>query len=509
VVALASTVCPSPARADYLAYLLDANGAGSEPDAAADLLEWAGPSEDSTLPAILAVAVKAAPPLQQARIDIAVAEAQISETWIRNDYLIKAQVAASKTNGGVIDGFPIDGSKSVSAGVDVVRSLSTGATVDVHAGTQYTDLEASGAASVFASAEWIDSVTASITQPLFKGRGHELFDATESKAVLNRDVTVLANRLAAIQVVQTIVSSYWDLVLAERQVAITQQSLDLARERLRVTQVQAQGGKTAPSEIPAVEQIIATRQEDVLNGELAVLSASIALRRAAGMPIGRGALGLRVASDVDIESATWDLGALTERAYAASPQLAELAKQGASATIDIEVTENGLMPQLDLALQAGPTGQAGGFVNAGKGLVELNQFTVGGSLTFSRSLSQWDVKGRSRELRTAREKIAVTAIDIRAQIADAMATAVSQLELAKRRVTLSQRAIDLANDNIRIETDRFNLGRSTNFDVLNRLEDLRQAQLRKTQAMIDWHKAQVVVTSLTGDLLPMYGIAVE
>jgi outer membrane protein TolC len=97
---------------------------------------------------------------------------------------------------------------------------------------------------------------------------------------------------------------------------------------------------------------------------------------------------------------------------------------------------------------------------------------------------------------------------VRAQIAQAMATAVAQVELAQRRVKLSQRAIELANDNIRIETDRFNLGRSTNFDVLNRLEDLRQAELRKTQAMVDWHKAAASVDALTTELLPMYGITI-
>ena len=81
--------------------------------------------------------------------------------------------------------------------------------------------------------------------------------------------------------------------------------------------------------------------------------------------------------------------------------------------------------------------------------------------------------------------------------------------LARRRVTLSQRAIELANENIKIETDRFNLGKSTNFDVLNRLEELRQAELRQAQALVDWHKAEVVIQSLTGDVLPAYGIAVE
>ena len=90
-----------------------------------------------------------------------------------------------------------------------------------------------------------------------------------------------------------------------------------------------------------------------------------------------------------------------------------------------------------------------------------------------------------------------------------MAAAVAQLEVAKRRVALSQQAIELANQNIKIETDRFNLGKSTNFDVLNRLEELRQAELRKTQAMIDWHKGEIVVEALTGDILPMYGITLD
>jgi outer membrane protein TolC len=308
---------------------------------------------------------------------------------------------------------------------------------------------------------------------------------------------------------QTVVSAYWDLVLAERQVAITDESLALTRERLRITQLGADGGKIAKSEIPAVQQIIATREEDVLTGELGVLNASIALRRAVGMSIGQGDLGLRVDGQLDIVDKKFDLGSLLERAYATSPELAELAKQSDSTTIDIAVTENGLLPQLDLALSAGPSGQDVGASSAAKQTVEFKQYTVGGTLTFSRSIGQNDVRGRARELRMARDKLKVNAVDIRAQYAQTMSTAVAQVELANRRVVLSERAIQLANQNIQIETDRFNLGRSTNFDVLNRHEDLRQAELRKAQALIDWHKAEIVIQALTGDILPAYGVTVD
>ena len=192
-----------------------------------------------------------------------------------------------------------------------------------------------------------------------------------------------------------------------------------------------------------------------------------------------------------------------------SRAIAQLAKQDASATIDVEVTENGLLPQLDLALSLGPAGSAETFTESWKELVKLNALSIGGTLTFQQSLGRNDVKGRLRETREVKRKLAVNAIDIRSQIAQTMTRAVAQLEVARRRVTLSQRAIDLANENIKIETDRFNLGKSTNFDVLNRLEELRQAELRKTQALIDWHKAETVVMTLTGDLLPAFGITVE
>jgi outer membrane protein TolC len=173
------------------------------------------------------------------------------------------------------------------------------------------------------------------------------------------------------------------------------------------------------------------------------------------------------------------------------------------------VNENGLLPQLDVDLAFGPTGVDESFGGAAKNLAKFGALSVTGALTFTQSLNRHDVRGRSRELRLAREKLRVNATDIRSQIAQALARAVAQIELAKRRVALSQRAIDLATENIRIETDRFNLGKSTNFDVLNRVEEQRQAELRKAQALIDWHKAETVVQALTGDLLPAFGIDVE
>ncbi len=503
---------PMFAHADVLRRVLDAEGGGGGAGSGAssqesDLVEWAGAPRTITLPELLQQAIRQAPALASAKLDIAVAEAQVAETWARRDWRIGAQATYSKSGSTVFSGLALGATTSAGLTADLSRVLSTGGTIDLHIDTTYSNTEA----TIFGSESkyWVNDISGSISQPLLKGYGSELYDAQERRATLTRDVAVLARRLSALNTIEAVISAYWDLVLAQQQVAITEQSLDLARERLRVTTIQVKGGKVADAEVPAVEQIIATREEDVLNGELLVLDRSIALRRAVGMPIGKGDLGLRVQTDLDLKDSKLDLGELVERAYTASPELAQLGKQDNQSTIDIEVNENGLLPQLDLALSGGPRGTDSSFGDATKDVFQFKSYQVQGSLTFSRSLHQYDVKYRDKELRTGREKLRVNAFDVRAQIASAMAQAVAQIELAKRRLALSQRAIDLAKENIRIETDRFNLGRSTNFDVLNRLEEQRQAELRKAQALIDWHKAEIVVQTLTGDLLPAFGVSVE
>jgi len=507
---------PAYAQADLLTRVLDAEagggaggpGSGSTSAQESDLVEWAGQATQITLPQLLQMAVQKAPALASAKLDIAIAEAQVAETWVRHDWTVGAQATYAKSGSTVFSGIVLDSTTSATISGDLSRALPTGGTIDLHVDSNYQSTGAS-LLGPGGSTYWTNDITGSITQPLLKRRGESLYDASERRATLTRDVTVLARRLTALNTIQAVISAYWDLVLAQQQVAITEQSLELARERLRVTEIQVKGGKVADAEVPAVQQIIATREEDVLSGELLVLDRSIALRRSVGMPIGKGELGLRVATELDLKDSKLDLGDLVERAYTASPELAQLAKQDKQSTIDIEVTENGLLPQLDLALSGGPRGTDTSFGSATKDVFELKAYQVQGSLTFSRSLHQYDVKYREKELRLGREKLRVNSFDVRAQIAQAMAQAVAQIELAKRRVVLSQRAIDLAKENIRIETDRFNLGRSTNFDVLNRLEEQRQAELRRAQALIDWHKAEIVVQTLTGDLLPTFGVSVE
>jgi outer membrane protein TolC len=73
---------------------------------------------------------------------------------------------------------------------------------------------------------------------------------------------------------------------------------------------------------------------------------------------------------------------------------------------------------------------------------------------------------------------------------------------------LSQQAVDLSEKNIEAERRRFELGRSTNFDVLQRQEEQKQARLRFARAAVDYLLATVAIDALRGRLLKGYGVSV-
>lgn len=486
------------------------SGAGSTipPNDAADMVSWAGAPSAITLPELLQIAVHKSPALQSATIDIAIAEAQVAETWQRRDWTLTTQVFGAYLGATVTSGLLNSPTTMYGAIGDLTRTLPTGGIVDFHFGSQYEKTGNSLNGPV-ESRYWNSVITGSLTQPLLRGGGTKLYNAGERKAELVRDAAQLERRLVALQTIQAVLADYWDLVLAEQEVAIEEEGLAIAKERLRVTQIEVSTGHSAPSEMSPVEQTIAATEEQVLSGELAVLDASLVLRRAVGMHMGAGDLGLRVPTDLATNVEPLDLAVLIERTCSASPQLAELAKHDASAAIDIYVTENGLLPQLDLALTVGPNSTEAAFAGTARDAVEFKSYEVAASLTFSRSLHQYDLRHRALELQQGRRKLRVTAEDVRLQLVQAISHAVGAIEIAKRRVAANNREVALAKDNVRIEIDRFAAGRATNFDVMLRLDQQSQAKLRRVEALIEWHKAETIMWMLTGDLLPMYGIEIR
>ena len=501
-----------PARAEPGGFALqlllqgDEKGGGGAPGAPATappLAAWAGPAKSTSLPELLQTAIRQTPALESARIDIAIAEARVLEASGVDDWKLTAEATGRRATQTFLGAT--SRSTTASVGADIIRALPTGGTIDLHAETAFDETEGGFSNSRL----WSDAVTATITHPLFRGRGSATARAALHRAKLGRDTAALTRNQVAINAVQTIIASYWDLALAERQLAIRRAGLDLIRERRRLTQAGISGGKVAPSELLAVDQAVATQEELILTAEVAIVQRSIAVRRNSGLPIAAGAIALASGADASAAPRTATLEGSLRRAYETAPELQLLAVQDKDAAIVVEVTENGMLPRLDAALTLGPSGRDNRPSQAIKNMAKFDEFQISGTLSFEYDLGNRTARGANRAARLERDKIKVTATDVRAQIAEAVATQVASLELAARRIELASTAITLAKKNIDVEQARFTLGKSTNFDVLQRQNELQQAELTKAQAEIDARKAEASLAALTGDLLEEYGISVD
>ena len=508
-----TTVDPAIAAADPILtaiHLAAQDGGGSAPVPAAAavppmLAEVAGPARAIGLAELLQLAVRQAPALAQARIDIEVAEASIQGARAWADWALAAQASAStRVAGGIVTR-----QDAVALSSDLTRRISTGGTLALHAdgGWSRQDLSSFDDTTMteitVTSRNYSGGVSIGFTQPLLRGRGRAQLDAAERIAVTSRDAAAVATRAAAIALVREVALGYLDLIAAERDLEISRASLELAHERLRITQAGIDKGGVAKAETIPVEQAIATREEEVLVGELATLDRGLALRRLVGLAVAPGDMGLASTVDLAIPSQVWDQRALVAAATASSPELARLSALTAGATIEIEVTENGLLPALDLAATLGPSA----ILRSSNDELDPG-LTAALTLTYQQSLGKTAARAEVRRARAQREAVRVNAADVRNQLVEAVARAVAQIQVAERRYVISVRAVSLAEQNLVVEQARLGLGKSRNVDVLTRQDELRAAQLRAARAIIDWHRAAAAIAALTGEILPQYGISI-
>jgi outer membrane protein TolC len=453
---------------------------------------------------VLAITARQEPSLLRATIDVRIAEAAVLEAAGIDDWVLQAAGNWRSQRFAGLDVLQ----KSLTLSADLSRALSTGGTVVLHADTGFSD-------NLFKfeptdpDLNYNHTLYAALSQPLWRGRGEKYARSAQARARIARSAAELDLEQTALNAVRLVIAAYWELAYAWRDLEIRRASLALGQEQLRNTQARISAGAVAPTEALAVEQSIASREQDILLAQLAITDRSLTLRDLAGLEIGGGEVTLWADAPMVITPQPLDVNALLAQALEQSPALQALQVRKRDLALAVELAEDDMDPALDLGLQLGPTGSAGNPGEAFEELATLKQITFNASLTLTHAFGQRTARGR---LEAARERLQQLDIDIqqyRAAITRDLILAVQQAEAAQQRIVLSERVIELAQKNIEAERARFELGRSTNFDVLQRQDELEQAQLRRARAVMDYLQALTALDAITGNLLRRYGIALQ
>ena len=466
---------------------------------------------------VLQHAVRFSPALASARIDVKVAEARVLEASGIEDWVIglSGSFVRTRSEPSPEVTFTTTRSDEWQGRASLSKLLFTGGRFSLTGDTRRTDstslIDAAPPAPPIESenVEVQTSVIARLDQPLLRGGWETVTRAELSRARIARDAAKLQRETVARTEIRDLIAFYWEVAFAAADLEIRRSSVQLANERRRLTEASVKGGATAPTELNAVDQVIAQREEEVVQAELSLLQRSLELRQRAGIEIGPGEVEIAATSVLEVEPKPVELDAVVSAAFEESPEIAVLRTRERGAKLEIAVTENGLLPRLDLSLYGGPLGRSNTFNESVERMAKFKDYQIGAELTFEYALGNNTAQGANQRAHAEAQRVTVDMADIKAQIASAAVQGVALARSAEKRLELSRRAIELSEKNIKAEIGRFELGKSTNFDVLLRQDELKQARLRYARAVTDYLRARAAVGALTGELLPEYGVSVK
>jgi HAE1 family hydrophobic/amphiphilic exporter-1 len=331
--------------------------------------------------------------------------------------------------------------------------------------------------------------------------------ADRQRARAGRDLASADREGLAAALVRDVVSSYWALAHARQQLEIRRLSVAAARDQLERARANIAVGKQPQSASAEIEVAIALREDAVLLALQDSSDAEVTLARLCGEAPGTRLAAADSLPALDpLAQAAPDAGAALARALDRSPQLAALAAQQRAATLELLVTENGLLPQLDLALAGGPVANAPSARAAYDQLTGLRSYAVMAQVALELPVGRHAARGARDAARAGLERAALGEADVRAQIAAAVAQGIAALETARRRALLLTPSLKSAELDLEAERARFDVGRGSNFDVLRRQDALAVMQLLMLSAELGWQQASAQIDALTGNNLRQHGV---
>ncbi len=369
------------------------------------------------------------------------------------------------------------------------------------------------------------------TQPLLRGFGRR---NTQRGILLARKNTATGQEgfeLLVIDTLRQVDNAYWELVRALKQLEVSQQSLDLAKELHERNRIRVEVGTLAPFELVQSEAGIAQREGDIIRNQAAVGDAEDSLRRLLNLDQGPAwDWKILPITEPVVDEMEIDLHQAISKALSERPEVRQQELAIERLEIDSRFFTNQKRPQLDLTLGYGAnavdgrllapdpiTGQPdpnnvlrdGDIFDAFSDVLKRDADGWSVGLTFSFPLQNRSAKALSTIADLALERGQVTMTDLELQISSEVRSAVRQVEAAAREVDAARASRRAQEKSLEAERKRFENGMSTSFQVLQIQEDLAEAQSTEVRAITNFRSRLVEYYLSLGTLLEERGIQVS
>jgi outer membrane protein len=377
------------------------------------------------------------------------------------------------------------------------------------------------------------TLSANVVQPLLRGFGPAVNRRFIRIARNNLETSDLLFRQQLLSTVYGAVRLYEDLVSLREDVKVKEETLALAERLYRDNRSQVEHGTLAPVELTRAQASVASARQNLAYSRGYFAQQELVLktflsRRGTADPVLRSArIETTTPLDVPFSEPVRPAGDFVVEALQRRPELAEARLQIDNAHIALRGSRNELLPELDLVASgqntslAGqrnpfalpttlppPPGTIGGFGT------NLEHIFTGRYPTYSIGVQlALPLRNRIAQADVVRDEIQIRQWDIRRQqlenqIRLEVEADVVALTQARAALDAAIEARTLQERSLTIELEKYSVGLSTTFLVIQYENFVAQARSTEVAARNVYVKARAALERATGSILDDNGISV-
>jgi outer membrane protein len=273
--------------------------------------------------------------------------------------------------------------------------------------------------------------------------------------------------------------------VSEAQVRRAQQQHSVAVEKLRA-------GSATRSDSLRTRVELGNAQLALLQAQAALATAEANLGRAIGAD---GPVRPQADSGLAVQPVTVDTAALRIETQRRSPLVEQTEAEASAARAGTWVNRAQYWPTLNLSFNDNRSG--------GKA---FSPFETTGNTTWSLSLNWTLFNGFTRETNqvsasVVRDVAEARAADARRQVDASLTQQLAAMEAARIRIDVTRSSLVAAEEDLRVQQQRYQVGASTILELLNSQLALSQAEVQAIQARFDYLVAKAEVEALIGRAL--------
>ena len=343
------------------------------------------------------------------------------------------------------------------------------------------------------------------TQPLLAGLRTDNQRAALQTQEIQGQITEIQLDQRIDNITEAIRQQYWGLRAAIEQIEIQRRNLAQAQQLLADNQVRVRLGTMAQIQVVQAEAQVASAEQALLNAEIQWRNQELGLK---SLLIG-GADDPLLYQTINptelpaIDEQVVDIQDAIERALSERTDIRQARRERDIAEIDLDVTRNNRLPELNLSASYSLLGvggteydrsglggtpvlvREGGYVDGINSIAGFDTPTWNVGLSFSYPIGMRSAKASLERARLAMEQ---RDLAIRSQELS-IVTEVTNAGLAVRDTRLqleaATRSRELSEQSLEAEVTRFNAGVATNFEVVAAQDALTSARLSELRAIIN------------------------